>query len=125
MPDRQAESNNPLVNKDINVPRYQQVFTTLPVDLQHRLRGEFFSQDLGLEFCAADFEKNTLLSVLEEKDISLSGIDHRVGATLAKTRLATLLNIDVGEPLVCIRMVMLDQVHKPVQKVAAWFRADR
>ncbi len=85
----------------------------------------FFSHNLGLEFCAADFKKNTLLSVLEDKGVSLSGINHLVGATLADTRLATLLNIDVGDPLVRVRMIMIDQAHKGVQKVVAWFRADQ
>lgn len=85
----------------------------------------FCPQDLELEFCAADFANNTLLTVLEDKGIPLSGIDHLVGATLADTQLATRLNVDVGAPLVRVRMVMLDLAHKPVQKVVAWFRADQ
>ena len=85
----------------------------------------FCPVDLGVEFSAADFQSNTLLTVLEDKGIKLSGIDHLVGATLADTRLAVLLDLDVGMPLVRVKMIMLDLTHKPVQKVVAYFRADQ
>lgn len=85
----------------------------------------FCPHEMGLNFTARDFENNTLLTVLEDKGVPLSGIEHLVGATLADTRLATLLNIDVGAPLVRVRMIMLDLANKPVQKVVAWFRADQ
>ncbi len=81
--------------------------------------------DLNVTFSAADFQSNTLLTVLEDKGIELSGIDHLVGATLADTRLAVLLDLDVGMPLVRVKMIMLDLAHKPVQKVVAYFRADQ
>lgn len=85
----------------------------------------FCPLSLGIEFSPADFRHNTLLTVLEDKGVKLSGIDHLVGATLADTQLAVLLKLDVGMPLVRVKMIMLDLVHKPVQKVVAYFRADQ
>jgi len=85
----------------------------------------FCPVDLGIEFTAADFKSNTLLTVLEDKGFKLSGIDHLVGASLADTRLAVLLELDVGMPLVRVKMIMLDLAHRPVQKVVAYFRADQ
>jgi len=85
----------------------------------------FCPMNIGVEFSPADFHHNTLLTVLEDKGVALSGIDHLVGATLADTELARLLNLDVGMPLVRVKMIMLDLAHKPVQKVVAHFRADQ
>lgn len=84
-----------------------------------------FPQQLNITFTADDFESNTLLTVLEEKGLALSGIDHLVGATLADTQLAVLLDVSVGAPLVRVKMVMLDLTQQPVQKVVAFFRADQ
>jgi GntR family transcriptional regulator len=85
----------------------------------------YFPTDLNLNFNEEDFLHSTLLTVLEDKGFKLSGIDHLVGATLADTQLASHLNINVGEPLVRVKMIMLDLAHRPVQKVLAFFRADQ
>lgn len=79
---------------------------------------------LGIELTPEDFLSNTLLTILEDKGVTLSGVDHLIGATLADDRLARLLAIDVGAPLVRIKMIMLDTERVPVERVIAYFRAD-
>ena len=80
---------------------------------------------LGIELSPDDFLSNTMLTILEDKGIRLSGVDHLIGATLADQRLARLLEIEVGAPLVRIKMIMLDHNHAPVERVLAFFRADQ
>jgi GntR family transcriptional regulator len=80
---------------------------------------------LGVEIAPEDFRLSTMLTILEDKGVALSGIDHLIGATLADSRLASLLEVQVGVPLVRIKMVMLDMQHKPVERVIAHFRADQ
>jgi GntR family transcriptional regulator len=84
-----------------------------------------FPIDLNIKFGEKDFLDSTLLTILEDKGFQLSGIDHLVGATLADTELASHLNLNVGEPLVRVKMIMLDVAHRPIQKVVAFFRADQ
>jgi len=79
---------------------------------------------LDIHIKEQDFAKSTLLTILPDKGIKLSGIDHLVGATLADARLAQLLNINVGAAMVRVKMTMLNEGHEPVQKVIAYFRAD-
>ncbi len=84
----------------------------------------YYPLSLNISITEKDFEKSTLLTVLPDKGIALSGIDHLVGATLADARLAQLLNINVGAALVRVKMTMLNISHEPVQKVVGYFRAD-
>jgi len=79
---------------------------------------------LDIALTPDDFADNTMLTIIEAKGIALSGIDHLIGATLADARLARLLKVQVGAPLVRIKMIMLDSKHRPVDHVLAFFRAD-
>ena len=85
----------------------------------------FIPEQLGIELTASDFRTSTLLTILEDKGIMLSGIDHLIGATLADSRLARILNIPVGAPLVTVKLMMFDMQHRPVERVSAFFRADQ
>jgi|TARA_B110000914_G_scaffold218455_1_gene225797 GntR family transcriptional regulator len=84
----------------------------------------YYPLSLNINITENDFETSTLLTILPDKGITLSGIEHLVGATLADARLAQLLKINVGAPLVRVKMTMLNTAHEPVQKVIAYFRAD-
>jgi GntR family transcriptional regulator len=79
----------------------------------------------GISLTASDFRTSTMLTILEDKGIQLSGIDHLIGATLSDTRLASLLDTQVGAPLVTVKMVMHDGKLQPVERVYAWFLADQ
>lgn len=85
----------------------------------------WFRTDLDIKLTATAMRNSTMLTILEDQGVKLSGIDHLVGATLAAPKLAKLLNIKIGEPLVRLKMVMLDKRHNPVECVLAFFRADK
>lgn len=85
----------------------------------------WFPTDLTLTFDEAAVRRSTMLTILEDQGLALSGIDHLVGATLADEKLARMLRINVGAPLVRVRMLMLDDNRRAVQSVLGHFRADR
>lgn len=85
----------------------------------------WFPDDLPITLNKRTVKRSTMLTILEDQGISLSGIDHLVGATLADAQLAHLLNINAGTPLVRVKMVMLDTIHRAVETVRGFFRADR
>lgn len=85
----------------------------------------YIPTQLGIHPAPEDFRTSTMLTLLEDKGIALSGIDHLIGATLADSGLASMLGIQVGAPLVRIRMILLDTDHSPVEHISAFFRADQ
>jgi GntR family transcriptional regulator len=125
----EIESASKEVATDLNLENGEQIITSSYVRVLNEQRIGYaesaFPVSLGIKLTAKDFRLNTMLTILEDKGIALSGIDHLIGATLADARLAGLLDIQVGAPLVRIKMVMLDLLHKPVERVVAFFRADQ
>lgn len=85
----------------------------------------WFPARLPVKLSAAAFRKSTLLTILEDQGIALDGVDHLIGATLAGAEMATKLGINVGAPLVRLKLVMLDSSQDAVESVRGFFRADR
>lgn len=113
---------------DLNLDAGTEVQFASYVRIMQKLRigyvESYMPLSLNLTLQLSDFRRNTMLTILEDKGVALSGIDHLIGATLADARLAKLLEIKVGAPLVRIKMIMLDLEHQPVDHVLAFFRAD-
>jgi GntR family transcriptional regulator len=85
----------------------------------------WFRSDLDIKITSDVIASSTMLTILEDQGVMLSGIDHLVGASLADPKLAELLGIKIGSPLVSLKMVMLDNQHNPVECVQAVFRSDK
>lgn len=69
--------------------------------------------------------KPMLLILEEDLGISLSMADQTVQATLADTKIAALLDLRVGDPLLQSERVVYDSQKKPVEYVSSLYRADR
>lgn len=78
-----------------------------------------------LKVSEADVSGLPLYLMLEKRGIPVSGAHHIVGACLADTHKAALLNIVVGAPLVRIRLIVLDQHDVPIERSTAYYLADR
>jgi len=113
---------------DLNLKSGTEVLFASYVRVMQKLRIGYVESriplDLGIALEPHDFHDNTMLTIMEAKGVMLSGIDHLIGATLADSRLARILKLQVGAPLVRIKMIMLDTQHRPVDQVLAFFRAD-
>jgi GntR family transcriptional regulator len=84
----------------------------------------YIPKDLHLDFDPRELNRNPMLTLLERKGISIAGADQFIGATLADTRLARLLETDVGAPIVSVRLVVVDAARRRVERLLAYYRAD-
>lgn len=57
--------------------------------------------------------------------VDILGADQLIGATLADARTAPPLDVAVGTPLVHVRLLVLDIASRPVERLSAYYRADR
>lgn len=81
--------------------------------------------DLGVEISDGDLQSGTPISILEDRGVAIGGADHLIGATLADSKLASLLETTVGSPLLRVKIVVFDKSGRPVDRLVAHYRADR
>jgi GntR family transcriptional regulator len=85
----------------------------------------FIPVKLGLKIKSSDLATSTPLKLLEKSGVKISGANQLIGATLADSHLASLLNVLVGSPLLRIKHVVFDSAEKPVERFIAYYRADQ
>lgn len=81
--------------------------------------------DVGVDIKVSDLKSGTPMSILEDRGVTIGGANHLIGATLADSRLASLLETTVGSPLVRVKVVVFDGDERPVDRLVAHYRADR
>jgi GntR family transcriptional regulator len=84
----------------------------------------FVPAALGVEITEHDLRENASPTLLRTKGIELSGAHQLIGATLADGQLASRLKINVGSPLIRIRLLILGPEREPVEHLRAHYRAD-
>ena len=84
----------------------------------------FIPASLRVRFDLSELNESPMLNLLERKGVDIASADQVISATLADGRLASLLNITVGAPLVHIRLVVFDSQRRPVERLVAWYRGD-
>ena len=84
----------------------------------------FIPASLKVRFDLSELNESPMLNLLERKGVDIASADQVISATLADSRLASLLNITVGAPLVHIRLVVFDSQRRPVERLVAWYRGD-
>jgi GntR family transcriptional regulator len=73
----------------------------------------------------AELNRSPMFTLLNRKGMNIVGADQFIGATLADLKLAALLETDVGAPLVSVRLLVVDDRNRRVERVQQWYRADR
>jgi GntR family transcriptional regulator len=84
----------------------------------------YFPADLNVDLNQGDVESLSILSILENKGISVLSADQLIGATLADMQDATALGCAVGTPLVRLRLIVFDNTYRPVERHDAVYLAD-
>jgi GntR family transcriptional regulator len=84
----------------------------------------FLPATLKVRFDLKELNESPMLTLLERKGVDIASLDQVISATLADARLASLLNVTVGAPLVHIRLVVFDSHRRPVERMLAWYRGD-
>lgn len=83
-----------------------------------------FPTDIDLDLKPEDLTTSPTITILERKGFDILGADQVIGAALADGHLATLLNVQVGAPLVRIRMLVFEKQHRPIERLETYYRAD-
>ncbi len=84
----------------------------------------YVPSNLGLGFTPEEIESTSTLNLVERKGVELGSADQLISATLADLRDAKLLHVDIGAPLVHMRLVAKDLNFRPVHRMIASYRAD-
>lgn len=84
----------------------------------------YIPKDLSIRFDPRELNRHPMLTLLERKGVNIAGADQFIGATLADARLARFLETEVGAPLVTVRLIVVDDSHRRVERLLAYYRAD-
>ncbi|MGQ9645399.1 MAG: GntR family transcriptional regulator [Thermodesulfobacteriota bacterium] len=86
----------------------------------------YIPSDLGQKIRIRDLAIQPLMKVLEEKcKIRIVRGSQVIGATLADTWVASLLNVTTGFPLLKIERVAFDIKKRPIEYISILYRSDR
>lgn len=84
----------------------------------------FIPGNLKIRFATSELNTHPMLTLLERKGVDIAWADQLIGATLADSQSARILDVPVGSPLVRIRLVVFDGRQRPVERLLAYYRGD-
>ena len=86
----------------------------------------YLPSDIGKDIHSEDLTLKPLLMILEENlGLVAARAEQTVEATIADSRVASLLDIRVGDPLLKVERVVYDPNKMPIEYVSVLYRADR
>jgi len=85
----------------------------------------FVPEAVGKTYTQKDLATTPLLTLLERGGVVISRAEQTLTATLADAKVAPLLNLDIGAPLLRIRRNVFDQNDQPVEFITGLYRPDR
>lgn len=88
-------------------------------------RVSYMPLDIASEITEGEIRSEPMLTILENHGVRVAGARQLIGACLADPQKAMLLNTTVGAPLVRIRLIVLDEDARPVERSTAYYLADR
>jgi GntR family transcriptional regulator len=88
-------------------------------------RISYVPMDVAPQIVPDELKTQQMLTVLEKHGVEVAGANQLIGATLADTQKAMLLDTTVGAPLVRIRLITIDADGRPVERSTAFYLADR
>ena len=97
-----------------------------------RLKGEPFSylttavpEHIGRSYGRRDLASRPLLALLERCGVVVSSAEQVISPVLADTRVAPLLEVELGSALLRISRIVYDQLDHPVEYIIGLYRPDR
>jgi GntR family transcriptional regulator len=85
----------------------------------------YVPEQVGRCFDRDDLASTPLLALLERSGVIVSRAEQTLTATLADAPVATLLEVELGSPLLAIRRTVFDQQNRPVEYITGLYRPDR
>lgn len=77
------------------------------------------------EIRASDLGSMTILAILEKQGIQIGEAHQLIGATLADSHLAAMLDSAVGAPLLTIEQIVMDTSNRPVERFFTWYNCEQ
>ena len=74
---------------------------------------------------ASDLASMTILAILEQQGIQIGEAHQLIGATLADSHLAAMLDSAVGAPLLTIEQIVMDTGKRPVERFFTWYNCEQ
>lgn len=87
-------------------------------------RQSFLPLDVAPGITAEEVRRKPMLQVFEDHGVTITAADTLVGACLADTRKAMILDTTVGVPLVRIRLVLFDDQKRRIERSTRYYLAD-
>lgn len=85
----------------------------------------YVPEQVGRTYGREDLASTPLLTLLERGGVIVSRAEQTLTATLADAGVATLLEVELGSPLLRIRRIVFDQNDRPVEYITGLYRPDR
>ncbi|WP_439534930.1 GntR family transcriptional regulator [Polymorphobacter sp.] len=79
---------------------------------------------LGIALTEEDLRNSPAPTILQGKGYDILGAHQLIGATLADARIAEALGINIGAPIVHVRLLVLDLFSKPIELLTAYYLAE-
>lgn len=77
------------------------------------------------EIKASDLGSMTILAILEKQGVQIGEAHQLIGATLADSHLAAMLDSAVGSPLLTIEQIVMDTSKRPVERFFTWYNSEQ
>ncbi len=123
------ESADGETRKDLDLPEGARVQRASHVRL---LEGKpigyvvtYVPAEFDVNFDLQELNESPMLTLLERKGVDVLSADQIISAALADSRLASLLETNVGAPLLQVRLVVFNSQRRPVERLVAWYRAEQ
>jgi GntR family transcriptional regulator len=88
-------------------------------------RRSYVPLDPRLNIVPRDLTSKPMLKVFESKGINVMGAEQLIGACLADSTLAALLNTGVGAPLVRVRLITFEDSGRPIERSTLYNLAEK
>jgi GntR family transcriptional regulator len=79
---------------------------------------------LGIMLSEEDLRNSPAPTILQGKGHEILGAHQLIGATLANGHIAEALDVNIGAPIVHVRLLVLDLFSKPIELLTAYYRAE-
>ncbi|HJP39033.1 MAG TPA: GntR family transcriptional regulator [Gammaproteobacteria bacterium] len=85
----------------------------------------YIPAEFGMNINSSDLRSDTPLSLLEKKGFTPVSGHQLINATLADALVASILDTNLGSPVLRIKQIVMDRTQTPIERFIVYYRADK
>ncbi|MCB2062312.1 MAG: GntR family transcriptional regulator [Novosphingobium sp.] len=85
----------------------------------------YIPSDVATAMTRAKLKSTPMLTLIEEAGVKIGGAHQTISATLADASLSSILQVEIGSPILRVSRTVEDKNGRPVQHILAQFRPDK